>query len=126
MRRAALNQNTLLKVILMNMQIHYLERPCSDYVRTAVQTASDIHREDAPGDILIFLTGATLLKGSIHHHHKMHSSTQLYGCSCLCASTYRKDVLQVTSCCRRTLTAECLASRYTSLCYMYMDRTCTS
>ena len=39
------------------MQIHYLERPCSDYVRAAVQTASDIHREDAPGDILIFLTG---------------------------------------------------------------------
>lgn len=38
-------------------QIHYLEQPCSDYVRASVQTASDIHREDAPGDILIFLTG---------------------------------------------------------------------
>ncbi|BDA45458.1 probable ATP-dependent RNA helicase DHX35 [Coccomyxa sp. Obi] len=40
-----------------SVQIHYLEKPCSDYVRTAVQTAADIHREDMPGDILIFLTG---------------------------------------------------------------------
>lgn len=39
-------------------QVHYLERPCADYVRAAVQAAADIHREDTPGDILIFLTGA--------------------------------------------------------------------
>ncbi|EIE20207.1 putative DEAH [Coccomyxa subellipsoidea C-169] len=40
-----------------SVQIHYLEKPCSDYVRAAVQAAADIHREDMPGDILIFLTG---------------------------------------------------------------------
>jgi hypothetical protein len=39
------------------LQIHYLEKPCSDYVRAAVQAAADIHQEDMPGDILIFLTG---------------------------------------------------------------------
>ena len=39
-------------------QIHYLERPCADYVRAAVQAAADTHREDLPGDILLFLTGA--------------------------------------------------------------------
>ena len=43
------------------MQIHYLERACPDYVRAAVQAASDIHREDAPGDILIFLTGVNIV-----------------------------------------------------------------
>ncbi len=37
--------------------MHYLERPCADYVRAAVQAAADIHREDIPGDILVFLTG---------------------------------------------------------------------
>ncbi|KAK9901246.1 hypothetical protein WJX75_002237 [Coccomyxa subellipsoidea] len=40
-----------------SVQIHYLEKPCSDYVRAAVQAAADIHQEDMPGDILIFLTG---------------------------------------------------------------------
>lgn len=38
-------------------QVHYLERPCSDYLVTAVQTALDIHRQHLPGDILVFLTG---------------------------------------------------------------------
>ncbi len=46
--------------MLMHMQIHYLEQPCSDYVRMAVQAAADIHREDMPGDILIFVTGVHL------------------------------------------------------------------
>jgi len=68
----------------MNVQIHYLERPCSDYVRTAVQTASDIHREDAPGDILIFLTGATLPNGSIHNYHVSDIDSKLS----LCMSLY--------------------------------------
>lgn len=48
----------------MRAQIHYLERPCSDYVRAAVQTAADIHREDMPGDILIFLTGVLAASGN--------------------------------------------------------------
>ena len=39
------------------VQVHYLTEPCPDYVAVAVQTAVDIHREDVPGDILIFLTG---------------------------------------------------------------------
>lgn len=103
----------------MNMQIHYLERPCSDYVRTAVQTASDIHREDAPGDILIFLTGATPLYGFIRNHHELCNSTEPLRCSCLCTNFLLEVVLQVMSCCRRTLRAKCLASRYTSLCYAY-------
>ena len=34
-----------------------MERPCSDYLSTAVQTALDIHRQRLPGDILVFLTG---------------------------------------------------------------------
>lgn len=58
------------------MQIHYLERACPDYVRAAVQAASDIHREDAPGDILIFLTGTifVLSRLPVHMSHVMEPS----------------------------------------------------
>ena len=37
--------------------IHYALAPADDYVRAAVAAAVGIHREDVPGDILIFLTG---------------------------------------------------------------------
>jgi len=39
------------------VQVHYLAEPTGDYVRTAVEAAVDIHLEDLPGDILVFLTG---------------------------------------------------------------------
>ena len=39
------------------LQVHYLEGPASSYVKAAVQTVQDIHREGLPGDILVFLTG---------------------------------------------------------------------
>jgi hypothetical protein len=39
------------------VQTHYLEAAAPDYLQTAVETAVNIHREDLPGDILIFLTG---------------------------------------------------------------------
>jgi hypothetical protein len=45
-------------------QIHHLEQPTSNYVHTAVETAVNIHRNDLPGDILIFLTGATPMRGA--------------------------------------------------------------
>ncbi|KAF8058346.1 DEAH9 [Scenedesmus sp. PABB004] len=39
------------------VQVHYALQPCADYVRAAVTAAVDIHREDVPGDVLVFLTG---------------------------------------------------------------------
>lgn len=39
------------------VNIQYLERASEDYVATAVGTAITIHKEEAVGDILIFLTG---------------------------------------------------------------------
>ena len=39
------------------VDIQYLDRPSEDYVTTAVETAITIHKEEAVGDILIFLTG---------------------------------------------------------------------
>ncbi|KAG2432191.1 hypothetical protein HXX76_009111 [Chlamydomonas incerta] len=39
------------------VQVHYLQQPAADYVTAAVSAAVDIHCEDMPGDILIFLTG---------------------------------------------------------------------
>jgi ATP-dependent RNA helicase DDX35 len=39
------------------VDIMYLDRPTDDYVEKAVQTAFTIHRQEGPGDILVFLTG---------------------------------------------------------------------
>lgn len=39
------------------MQIHYLEAAVDNYLQVAVETSVAIHKEDLPGDILIFLTG---------------------------------------------------------------------
>ncbi|CAG8720633.1 5181_t:CDS:2, partial [Scutellospora calospora] len=39
------------------VDIHYLKTPCSDYVETSIQTVFDIHVQQPPGDILVFLTG---------------------------------------------------------------------
>lgn len=39
------------------VDVHYLEKPVEDYVANAVKTAITIHKEEPPGDILIFLTG---------------------------------------------------------------------
>lgn len=71
------------------MQIHYLEKPCSDYVRAAVQTAADIHREDMPGDILIFLTGALFLDRThlCVNGHPMQPRAR-YGKACEPEATY--------------------------------------
>ena len=39
------------------VDIHYLEEPAEDYVEKAVSTIFSIHSQEAPGDILVFLTG---------------------------------------------------------------------
>lgn len=40
-------------------------QPCSDYVTTAVQTVVDLHREDVPGDVLVFLTGQEEVEAAV-------------------------------------------------------------
>ncbi|CAG8726529.1 30593_t:CDS:10, partial [Racocetra persica] len=39
------------------IDIHYLSNPCSEYVEASIQTVFDIHVQQPPGDILVFLTG---------------------------------------------------------------------
>ena len=39
------------------IDVHYLEEPAEDYIERAVRTAFNIHTQESPGDILIFLTG---------------------------------------------------------------------
>jgi ATP-dependent RNA helicase DDX35 len=39
------------------VDIHYLEEPAEDYVEAAISTIFTIHSQEAPGDILLFLTG---------------------------------------------------------------------
>lgn len=43
-----------------HLQLHYLEDPGPDFVRRAVDTALDIHRDGMPGDILLLLPGMQL------------------------------------------------------------------
>lgn len=37
--------------------IHYLSEPTGDYVQNAIEAALDVHHNEGPGDVLIFLTG---------------------------------------------------------------------
>ncbi|CAG8737937.1 5613_t:CDS:10 [Cetraspora pellucida] len=39
------------------VDIHYSKISCSDYVEASIQTVFDIHAQQPPGDILVFLTG---------------------------------------------------------------------
>ncbi|KAK5941744.1 hypothetical protein PMZ80_005695 [Knufia obscura] len=56
------NDNPSCKIVALPgrsypVDVHYLEKAAEDYVTTAVETAITIHKEEAQGDILIFLTG---------------------------------------------------------------------
>ncbi|TPX31549.1 hypothetical protein SmJEL517_g05164 [Synchytrium microbalum] len=55
---------TLDSAVIMSLEgrmypvdIHYLKEATSDYLETAVDVTFSIHSQEAPGDILIFLTG---------------------------------------------------------------------
>jgi hypothetical protein len=61
------------------VQVHYLLQPCADYVQAAVEAVVDIHREDVPGDVLVFLTGVTRTGCVLTHRVCM------WGCMVLCA-----------------------------------------
>lgn len=39
------------------VELAHLQEPTSDYVRKAAETVRDIHLQQSPGDILVFLTG---------------------------------------------------------------------
>jgi HrpA-like RNA helicase len=45
--------------------IHYLQAPCADYVRGAVEAALEIHRVEGPGDVLVFLTGEDEIESAV-------------------------------------------------------------
>ena len=52
----------------MRFQVHYLEQPAADYVRAAVSAAADLHATGLPGDILVFLTGASIRTWTFRAH----------------------------------------------------------
>ncbi|GIL82479.1 hypothetical protein Vretifemale_11301 [Volvox reticuliferus] len=60
------------------VQVHYLESPAPNYVHAAVEAAVNIHCEDLPGDILIFLTGQEEIQGAVglleEHARRLASS----------------------------------------------------
>ena len=47
------------------VDIMFLDQPTDDYVEQAVQTAFKIHQQEAPGDILVFLTGRDEIEASM-------------------------------------------------------------
>jgi pre-mRNA-splicing factor ATP-dependent RNA helicase DHX15/PRP43 len=42
---------------MFDVEIHYTEAPEKDYYLATIKRVIDIHRNEKPGDILIFLTG---------------------------------------------------------------------
>lgn len=56
------------------VDIMYLEQPTDDYVERAVQTAFMIHQQEAPGDILVFLTGREEIDTAIEKLSDLASS----------------------------------------------------
>lgn len=39
------------------MDVYYLKEPCSNYIEKSIETVQSINQTQAPGDILVFLTG---------------------------------------------------------------------
>ncbi|KAJ1866053.1 hypothetical protein LPJ78_002149 [Coemansia sp. RSA 989] len=39
------------------VDIHYLQKPCENYLVKAIETVISIHKQELPGDILVFLPG---------------------------------------------------------------------
>lgn len=39
------------------VEVMYTPRPVTDYLRASIETVVQIHKDEAPGDILLFLTG---------------------------------------------------------------------
>ncbi|XP_059437657.1 probable pre-mRNA-splicing factor ATP-dependent RNA helicase DEAH9 isoform X2 [Corylus avellana] len=48
-----------------NVQIHFVEEPVQDYIRSTVSTVLSIHDQEPMGDILVFLTGQDDIDASI-------------------------------------------------------------
>lgn len=43
----------------------YLDAPCANYVEQAIQTVFEIHTNDGPGDVLVFLTGREEIEAAV-------------------------------------------------------------
>ena len=59
---------------VFDVDINYTEKPEQDYYAATVRTVMKIHRDEAPGDVLVFLTGeeeieaaCADLREEIHH-----------------------------------------------------------
>ena len=40
-----------------SVDVFYLNNPCPDYVKGCVDTVIKLHKDEPPGDVLVFLTG---------------------------------------------------------------------
>lgn len=47
------------------VRLHYLEKPCGDFVRAAVEAVLEIHRTEGAGDILVFLPGEAEIEDAV-------------------------------------------------------------
>lgn len=56
--RAALTRFSCLSPSTLSWaDVHYLAQPCADYMVAAAETVHTIHRDEDPGDILVFMPG---------------------------------------------------------------------
>ncbi|KIV85498.1 hypothetical protein PV11_01189 [Exophiala sideris] len=56
------------------VDVLYLDQPAEDYVEKAVQTVFTIHQQEAPGDILVFLTGREEIESAMQKLSELAST----------------------------------------------------
>lgn len=56
------------------VDILYLDQPTDDYAKKAVMTAFTIHRQEGPGDILVFLTGREEIETAVQKLSELAST----------------------------------------------------
>jgi ATP-dependent RNA helicase DDX35 len=60
------------------VDIEYLAKPCSDYIRCAIDTVINIHKKEQRGDILVFLPGAEEIDNAISLIEDLCESDDIY------------------------------------------------
>jgi ATP-dependent RNA helicase DDX35 len=62
-----------------NVDLHYLKKPCDDYIKASFETIFQIHKNESKGDILCFLTGQDEIEKLIDLIYENASSLKKFG-----------------------------------------------
>jgi ATP-dependent RNA helicase DDX35 len=62
-----------------HVDLHYLKKPCDDYIKTSFETIYQIHKNESKGDILCFLTGQDEIEKLIEMIYENASMFKKFG-----------------------------------------------